>query len=194
LIDTRFRIALKRYRHFMSHYITTVAMYSSDSALVGTAAGDVCVLNLRTNKWPMCVCSRSLQELKGNEVNRRLRINCIALAAKMPYFITGSNDAMVRYWDPDKLDRSYVVNSSETAPPYSSYRLNDTVYYCENTGPNMPRSPSSQTSVRLATDVSNAVAANSSRPGGPVTALAILSSPSVMLVTGLQSGAIRVLL
>ncbi|KAJ2307288.1 Serine/threonine-protein kinase [Coemansia sp. RSA 2705] len=194
LIDTRFRIALKQYRHFMAHYITTLAMYSSDSVLAGTAAGDVCVLNLRTAKWPLCVCSRSLQELKGNEINRKLRINGIALASRMPYFITGSNDAMVRYWDPDKLDRSYVVNSSETAPPYSSYRLNDTVYYCENTVPSVPRSPSSQASVRLANDVSNAVAANSSRPGGPVTALAILGSPSAMLVTGLQSGVIRVLL
>ncbi|KAJ2833751.1 Serine/threonine-protein kinase [Coemansia erecta] len=192
LIDTRFRLALRQYRHFMSHYISTVTMYSDDSVLVGTAAGDVCVLSLRTGKWPMCVCSRSLQELKGDEVKRRQRINAVAVTAP-GCFIAGSNDGMVRFWDSEKLDRSYVVNSAETAPPYSSYRLNGTVYYCENAGPSTPMSPPSPAGARLASDVASAVAANSSRPGGPVTAMAILGSPSVMLVTGLQSGAIRVL-
>ncbi|KAJ2662411.1 Serine/threonine-protein kinase [Coemansia sp. RSA 1199] len=192
LIDTRFRLALRQYRHFMSHYISSVTMYSDDGVLVGTAAGDVCVLNLRTGNWPMCVCSRSLQELKGDEVKRRQRINTVAVTAP-GCFVAGSNDGMVRFWDSEKLDRSYVVNSAETAPPYSSYRLNGTVYYCENTGPSTPRSPPSPAGARLASDVASAVAANSSRPGGPVTAMAILGSPSVMLVTGLQSGAIRVL-
>ncbi|KAJ2173108.1 hypothetical protein GGF45_004479, partial [Coemansia sp. RSA 551] len=120
------------------------------------------------------------------------RINAVAVTAP-GCFIAGSNDGMVRFWDSEKLDRSYVVNSAETAPPYSSYRLNGTVYYCENAGPSTPMSPPSPAGARLASDVASAVAANSSRPGGPVTAMAILGSPSVMLVTGLQSGAIRVL-
>ncbi|KAJ2797084.1 Serine/threonine-protein kinase, partial [Coemansia guatemalensis] len=183
LIDMRFRIELRTFRHFLSHCITALAMLAPDSLLVATAPGDVCVLNMRDARWPMCLCSRSMQELKANEVNRRLRINCLARVSNASYFITAGNDAIVRYWVPDRLDRSYVVTSSEAAPPYSSYRLNDTVYYCENSAPAAPRSPSAQSAARLPTDASNAVAANSSRPGGPVTALAILSAPVPMLVT-----------
>ncbi|KAJ2611315.1 Serine/threonine-protein kinase [Coemansia sp. RSA 1365] len=194
LIDTRFRIELRTFRHFLAHCITALAMLAPASLLVATAPGDVCVLNMRDSRWPMCLCSRSMQELKANEVNRRLRVNCLARVPNSTYFITAGNDSIVRYWVPDRLDRSYVVTSSETAPPYSSYRLNDTVYYCENSTPAAPRSPSVQSAARLPTEASNAVAANSSRPGGPITALTILPAPVPMLVTGLQSGAIRVLL
>ncbi|KAJ2712007.1 Serine/threonine-protein kinase [Coemansia spiralis] len=192
LIDTRFRIELTTHRHFLRHRITALTMYTVDSVLVGTAPGDVCVLSLRTGRWPVCVCSRSLQELKGNEINRRLRINALAHVPGMACFATGSNDGLVRYWDPEHLERSYVVNSSEAAPPYSSYRLNDTVYYCENAAASMPRSPTTPMQARLPADA--AVAANSSHPGGPVTAMAIVATPVPMLVTGLQGGAVRILL
>ncbi|KAJ1735060.1 Serine/threonine-protein kinase [Coemansia biformis] len=192
LVDTRFRIELTTHRHFLGHRITALSMYTADSVLVGTAPGDVCVLSLRTGRWPVCVCSRSLQELKGNEINRRLRVNCLVHVPGAAYFITGSNDGMVRFWDPEDLDRSYAVNSSEAAPPYSSYRLNDTVYYCENAAASMPRSPASPGRPRLPGD--SATATNSSHPGGPITAMAILAAPAPMLVTGLQGGAIRVLL
>ncbi|KAI9502546.1 Serine/threonine-protein kinase [Coemansia spiralis] len=194
LIDTRFRIELKCFRHFLGHQITSLSIYTPDSVLVGTAAGDVCVLNLRTGKWPMCVCSRSLQELKGNEINRRLRVNSIKHIGKMPYFVTGSNDSMIRFWDLEHLERSYVINSPETATPYSSYRLNDTVYYCENTAPAAPRSPSIRGGARLTLEASNAIATNNGRSGGPVTAVTIIGAPSVMLIAGLQNGAIRVLM
>ncbi|KAJ2513427.1 Serine/threonine-protein kinase [Coemansia sp. RSA 1939] len=194
LIDTRFRIELKRFRHFLGHQITSLAMYKPDSILVGTIAGDVCVLDLRSGKWPICVCSRSLQELKGNDINRRLRVNSIEHIDKMAYFVAGSNDSMLRFWDLKNLERSYVINSSEAGTPYSSYRLNDTVYYCENTAPAAPRSPLGHPSNRLALEASNALAANNRKPGGPIISVAIVDAPSVMLVAGLQSGAIRVII
>ncbi|KAJ2671235.1 Serine/threonine-protein kinase [Coemansia sp. RSA 1085] len=195
LLDTRFRITLKKYRHLMSHPITALNMYTASSILASTASGDVSLLDLRESKWPLCVSSRSMQELKSNEVNRKLRINAMALAPHMHYVITASNDGMLRYWNLDQLSQSFVINSSETVPPYSSYELDNTVYYCENV--NVPRSPGSsrnQIGARLANDVARAQATNNSRPGGPVTSVCILGSPSVMLVVGLQSGAIRVLL
>ncbi|KAJ1667955.1 Serine/threonine-protein kinase [Coemansia sp. RSA 1813] len=194
LIDSRFRIELKRFRHFLGHQITSLSMYKNDSILVGTAAGDVCVLDLRTGKWPVCVCSRSLQELKGNDINRRLRINSIEHVEKMAHFVAGSNDSMLRFWDLKNLERSYVINSSEAGTPYSSYRLNDTVYYCENAAPAVPRSPLGRASNRLALDASNAISSNNGKSGGPITSMAILGTPSIMLVTGLQSGAIRVMI
>ncbi|KAJ2374036.1 Serine/threonine-protein kinase [Coemansia sp. RSA 2607] len=205
LIDTRFRIELKTYRHSQSHAITCLAMQSSDSVLVGTAAGDVCSLNLRLGIWPMCVCSRSLQQLKSNEVNRRLRVNALALVtSNQPYFVSAGNDAMLRYWDLDHLDKSYVVNAvdSAVAAPYSSYRLNDTVYYCENAPPKVNRPPSSPrltsraAAVAAAAEAASeaAVAANSARSGGPITSLAIIASPMPMIIAGLQNGAIRIVI
>ncbi|KAJ1721620.1 Serine/threonine-protein kinase [Coemansia erecta] len=213
LVDTRFRIEVKTYRHFLAHAITCLAMQAGDSVLVGTAAGDVCALDLRLGKWPMCVCSRSLQQLKSNEVNRRLRVNALALAnttatattvGSQKYFVSAGNDAMLRYWDLDHLDRSYVVNAVDpaVAAPYSSYRLNDTVYYCENAPPKVGRPPSSPrmssraAAVAAAAEAASeaAVAANSARSGGPITSLAIIASPMPMIIAGLQNGAIRVVI
>ncbi|KAJ1643486.1 Serine/threonine-protein kinase [Coemansia asiatica] len=199
LIDTRFRIELKTYRHFLGHAITCLETYSSDSMLVGTAAGDVSSLNLRTGKWPTCVCARSLQQLKSNEVNRRLRVNAIA-GLRSTYFISAGNDSMLRYWDLDHLENSYVVNAIDSsATPYSSYRLNDTVYYCEN-APVPPRSPSSPRIYSRAAAVAAASAAisdaaistNNARSGGPIISVAVLSSPMPMIVAGMQSGTIRI--
>ncbi|KAJ2465321.1 Serine/threonine-protein kinase [Coemansia sp. RSA 2322] len=168
LVDTRFRIEVKAFRHFLGHHITSLASYTADSVLVGTVAGDVCVLNLRSGRWPVCVCARSLQELKGNHIDRRLRVNGIAHVGQMGYVVAGSNDAMLRYWDLERLERSYVVNSGEAAPPYSSYRLNDTVYYCENAAPvHAPPSPGPRIRSGMVDSRGNAVAANSGRAGGP---------------------------
>ncbi|KAJ1894195.1 Serine/threonine-protein kinase [Kickxella alabastrina] len=202
LVDTRFRIELKTYHHFLSHFITCLTMHQRDSVLVGTSAGDICTLNLRSNKWPVCVCARSLQQLKSNEVNRRLRVNALAGIQQM-YFVSAGNDSMLRYWDLEHLDKSYIINNlvDSNAPPYSSYRLNDTVYYCENSAV-PPRSPSSPRMSSRAASVSAAsaavgdalVAANNGRSSGPVTSLAVVSSPTPMLIVGMQNGAIRVLI
>ncbi|KAJ2796999.1 Serine/threonine-protein kinase, partial [Coemansia furcata] len=66
LVDVRFRVAVRAYRHVLGHAVTGLAAHSDDSVLVGTAAGDVCVLSLRTGRWPTCVSARSLHDLKGN--------------------------------------------------------------------------------------------------------------------------------
>ncbi|KAJ1801867.1 hypothetical protein LPJ75_006369 [Coemansia sp. RSA 2598] len=199
LVDTRFRIELKTYRHFPGHAITCLETYTADSVLVGTAAGDVCSLSLRTGKWPTCVCARSLQQLKSNEVNRRLRVNAIA-SLRNAYFISAGNDSMLRYWDLDHLENSYVVNAIDSsATPYSSYRLNDTVYYCEN-APAPPRSPSSPRVFSRAAAVAAAsaaisdaaISANNARSGGPIVSVVVLPSPMPMIVAGMQSGAIRI--
>ncbi|KAJ2637462.1 Serine/threonine-protein kinase [Coemansia sp. RSA 1286] len=199
LVDTRFRIEIKTYRHFLGHAITCLETYTADTVLVGTAAGDVCSLSLRTGKWPTCVCARSLQQLKSNEVNRRLRVNAIA-SLRSAYFISAGNDSMLRYWDLDHLENSYVVNAVDSsATPYSSYRLNDTVYYCEN-APVPPRSPSSPRVYSRAAAVAAAsaaisdaaVSANNARSGGPIVSVVVLSSPMPMIVAGMQNGAIRI--
>ncbi|KAJ2778072.1 hypothetical protein H4R18_004818 [Coemansia javaensis] len=193
LVDTRFRVRLRAYRHFLGHRIVALAMRGADSVLAATAAGDVCVLSLPTGRWPVCVCSRSLQQLKANETTRRLRINALARIPASQCFVTGSNDGLVRYWDPAAFDRSYVVNSPEPAPPYSSYRLNDTVYYCENPAPARPAAATGA-GASASASASAAIAANSSIPSGPITAIAVLPSDPPMLVAGLQGGAVRILL
>ncbi|ORX70807.1 hypothetical protein DL89DRAFT_266934 [Linderina pennispora] len=125
LVDTRFRIEVKTYRHFMGHPVTCLSMFKPETLLVGTAAGDVCALDLRKQHMA-------------------------------------------------RLDRSFAVSeTSGTPPPYASYRGNGSVYYCENAAPKHKTMDEGT---------------------GPVTAVALVSSPSAMVVTGLQSGYIRVLL
>ncbi|ORX70817.1 hypothetical protein DL89DRAFT_141099 [Linderina pennispora] len=58
---------------------------------------------------------------------------------------------------------------------------NGTVYYCENAAPKHKT-------------VDGAQQMTVSEGTGPVTAVALVSSPSAMVVAGLQSGYIRVLL
>ncbi|KAJ1958023.1 Serine/threonine-protein kinase [Linderina pennispora] len=181
LVDTRFRIEVKTYRHFMGHPVTCLSMFKPETLLVGTAAGDVCALDLRNSTWPVCVCARSLQDVKGDVVKRSACVNAIAHSGGLPYFVSAGNDAMLRYWDLERLDRSFAVSeTSGTPPPYASYRGNGTVYYCENAAPkHKTMDGGHQMAVPEGT--------------GPVTAVALVSSPSAMVVTGLQTGYIRVL-
>ncbi|KAJ2819533.1 phosphoinositide-3-kinase, regulatory subunit 4 [Coemansia sp. 'formosensis'] len=197
LVDVRFRVAVRAYRHVLGHAVTGLAAHSDDSVLVGTAAGDVCVLSLRTGRWPTCVSARSLHDLKGNAVSRRHRVNGLARVPHSGAVLAASNDALVRLWDLDRLERSYAVNSADASPPpYASYRLNDTVYYCENAAPlHAPPSPGPRIRRAMAdTTRATAVAANSSRAAGPITAVAVVTTPAAMILCGQQSGAIRVLI
>ncbi|KAJ1950895.1 Serine/threonine-protein kinase [Linderina macrospora] len=183
LIDTRFRIEVKTYRHFMGHPVTCLTMFKPETLLVGTAAGDICALDLRNNTWPVCVCARSLQDVKSDVIKRSACVNAIAHSSGLPYFVSAGNDAVVRYWDLERLDRSFAVSGANVSPPppYASYRGDGTVYYCENAAPK--RKPMD--------GVQQAVVPEGS---GPVTAVALVSSPVAMVVAGLQSGCIRVLL
>ncbi|KAJ1958121.1 hypothetical protein EC988_000479, partial [Linderina pennispora] len=96
-------------------------------------------------------------------------------------FVSVGNDAMLRYWDLERPDRSFAVSeTSGTQPLYASYRRNGTVYYCENAVPkHKTMDGAHQMTVPEGT--------------GPVTAVALASSPSAMVVTGLQSGYTQVL-
>ncbi|KAJ2043980.1 Serine/threonine-protein kinase, partial [Coemansia sp. RSA 922] len=196
LVDARFRVAVRAYGP-LGHAVTGLAAYADDSVLVATAAGDVCVLSLRTGRRPVCVCARSLHELKGNTASRRQRVNGVARVAHTSAVLTASNDALLRLWDLDRLERSYAVNSADAAPPpYASYRLNDTVYYCENPAPpHAPPSPGPRIRGAMAdTTRATAVAANSSRAAGPISAVAVLTSPAAMILCGQQNGSIRVMI
>ncbi|KAJ1817861.1 Serine/threonine-protein kinase, partial [Coemansia sp. RSA 2675] len=197
LVDARFRVVVRAYRHALGHAVTGVAAHAGDSALVATAAGDVCVLDLRTGRWPTCVSARSLHELKGNAAARRQRVNGLARVPLTSAVVAGSNDALLRLWDLGRLERSYVVNAADASPPpHASYRLNDTVYFCENAAPlHAPPSPGPRIRGAMAdTTRATAVAANSSRAAGPISAVAVLTAPAAMVVCGQQSGAIRVLI
>ncbi|KAJ2020700.1 Serine/threonine-protein kinase [Coemansia sp. S85] len=197
LVDARFRVVVRAYRHALGHAVTGVAAHAGDSALVATAAGDVCVLDLRTGRWPTCVSARSLHELKGNAASRRQRVNGLARVPLTSAVVAGSNDALLRLWDLGRLERSYVVNAADASPPpHASYRLNDTVYFCENAAPlHAPPSPGPRIRGAMAdTTRAAAVAANSSRAAGPISAVAVLTAPAAMVVCGQQSGAIRVLI
>ncbi|KAJ2879349.1 Serine/threonine-protein kinase [Coemansia aciculifera] len=196
LVDARFRVTVRAYRH-LGHAVTGLAAYTDDSVLVATAAGDVCVLSLRSGRRPICVCARSLHELKGNTASRRQRVNGLARVPHTSTVLTASNDALLRLWDLDHLERSYAVNSADASPPpYASYRLNDTVYYCENAAPlHAPPSPGPRIRGAMAdTTRATAVAANSSRAAGPISAVAVLTSPAAMILCGQQSGSIRVMI
>ncbi|KAJ2493370.1 Serine/threonine-protein kinase [Coemansia sp. RSA 2050] len=197
LVDARFRVTVRAYQHLLGHAVTGLTAHTDDSVLVATAAGDVCVLNLRTGRWPTCVCARSLHELKGNSVSRRQRVNGLARVPHTSTVLTGSNDALLRLWDLGHLERSYVVNSADASPPpYASYRLNDTVYYCENAAPlHAPPSPGPRIRGAMAdTTRATAAAANSSRAAGPISTVAVLTVPAAMILCGQQSGSIRVLI
>ncbi|KAJ1950237.1 hypothetical protein FBU59_000772 [Linderina macrospora] len=148
-----------------------------------TIAGDICALDLRNNTWLVCVRAHSLQDVKGDVIKLSACINVIAHSSGLPYFVSAGNDAVVRYWDLERLDRSFAVSEANVSPPppYASYRGNGTVYYCENAAPK--RKPMD--------GVQQAVVPEGS---GPVTAVALVSSPAVIVVTGSQSGCIRVLL
>ncbi|KAJ2156874.1 Serine/threonine-protein kinase [Coemansia sp. RSA 552] len=177
VIDVRFGVVV-RTEGRGRWAVTALAMADSETAVVADAAGDVAVVDMRHRRWPVCVSARSPADVKAGHRARRQRVNCIVRAA--PGFITGSNDALVRFCDPARPDRSFAVNAP-AAPPYASLRLDGTVYYCEN--PAAPAAPASA--------VQRAVAANGARPAGPVTALALLPPPRALLVVGLQSGSIR---
>lgn len=192
LVDARFRISLKTYRHPQSLAITALSTPSTSTlrnhVLVATSAGDLCLLNLRTAKWPLCVSARSLSDVKlpsaANSLSPRLRVNTVAMMPRSGCLVAGSSDALLRLWDLERPDRSYLVGGSKPGPPFASSKIGGSVYYCET--------------VNAATSKSDV--------GGPVTALAIVESSSrsssqqqqqqqqqqPMLVVGLQSGAIRV--
>ncbi|KAJ2578625.1 hypothetical protein GGH95_003389 [Coemansia sp. RSA 1836] len=198
VVDARFCVVVRAYyatAAAATAAVTALAPFGADRVLVATAAGDVSVLGLRDGRRAVCVGARPLHELKAAAPSRRLRVNGLARLpqAGASAVLAASNDALLRLWDLDRLERSHVVGvvarggpqsqpqqpqQQQQQPPYASYRLNDTVYYCEN--------------------ASSAAAADSNAPGAapsasPISAVAVLTSPVTMVVCGHQNGAIRLL-
>ncbi|KAJ2743124.1 Serine/threonine-protein kinase [Coemansia sp. BCRC 34301] len=189
--DVRFCVEVRAYgRPPGAAGVTALAALGDDSVVVASAAGEVSLLSLRSGRRSVCAGARPLHELRAAAPSRRLRVNGLVRVPQSAAVLAASNDALLRLWDLDRLEKSYVVNAADPAPPpYASYRLNDTVYFCEN-APALhappPLEPASRTT---------AVAANSSRAAAsPITAVAVLATPAAMVVCGHQNGCIRVMI
>ncbi|KAJ2906731.1 hypothetical protein GGI21_004004 [Coemansia aciculifera] len=173
-VDARFHVVARVFARDAAPAVTALAAFGDDAVLVASAAGDVGVLSLRSGRRLVCVGARPLPELKAALPSRRLRINGLALVQHGSCALAASNDSVLRLWDFGRLERSYAVTSSAAAPSYASYRLNDTVYFCEN-----PQAAASDPSASSA---------------APISAVAMLHATTPpMVVCGHPSGVIRLL-
>ncbi|KAJ2333914.1 Serine/threonine-protein kinase, partial [Coemansia sp. RSA 2681] len=182
VVDARFCVVVRAYyaaaaAAAAAAAVTALAPFGADRVLVATAAGDVSVLGLRDGRRAVCVGARPLHELKAAAPSRRLRVNGLARLpqAGASAVLAASNDALLRLWDLDRLERSHVGDRSRS------------------------RSRSSRSSSCVnASSASAAAAADSNAPGAapsasPISAVAVLTSPVTMVVCGHQNGAIRLL-